>query len=123
MQCAIGEIIEIYVSFAVFDSSSDYTVLSTDLVRCEIRTMILAITLILLPAFFDLRLLLGDLIFIFFENKDDPDDCIQLDMYVGLDGYARVYAKHSTTYGGYENYGRYVDVHVVFCDEQSIYID
>lgn len=70
-----------------------------------------------IASFFDLRLPLGDLIFIFFENKDDPDDCIQLDMYVGLDGYVRAYAKHSTTYG------RYVDVQVVFCDEQGIYID
>ena len=94
MQCARGEIIEIHVSFHVFDTGSNYTVLSSQHGPGAWREWTGFVdSAYLIVGFFDLILPFVDLIFIIFQNEDDLDDWIELVMQVDLDGRAYAYAR------------------------------
>ena len=118
VDCWNGIIYRISIGFHVFDTSSDYVVESIGPWGWRPEPTFNDSTYYI-TEFRELSLPFGEVILIFFENDDDPNDWIQLQLYIsaGLsegssstEHYAACYVEHSATYGGTERHGYYVNV-------------
>ena len=121
--CFNGVIYEIQVRFHVFDTSSDYDVVSIGPWFPYYREEdTFNDSAYYIAQFREVNLPFGDHILILFRNKHDSSDWIQLHLYISAfpsagpydteEGrHAAAYVEHSATYGGTERHGYYVDIY------------
>ena len=122
--CLNDVIYFVSVNFHVFDTSSKYEVWSASNLGWQGQSRYDELDRFNASAYYSaqyrsLSLPFGELISIRFSNRHDSSDWIDVDLYIsafpsegtGEGRYAACYVTHSTTYGGTEAHGYYVDVY------------